>query len=132
MQLQFTRIKETCLYVSDLHKTRAFYEGMLGMEVIGWADGRHVFFRAGESVLLCFISESTKSETKLPSHHGSGHLHFAFETATDQYEPWKKKIKSQGIIIEQETVWGSNLRSFYFRDPDDHLVEIVMEGIWEG
>ncbi|HXH19222.1 MAG TPA: VOC family protein [Chitinophagales bacterium] len=129
MPLSFIRIKETCLYVKDLNRTKQFYHGKLGLEVIGFVKDRHIFFRAGESVLLCFISDSTKTEDTLPSHHGSGNLHFAFETTKKQYEAWKAKIKSEGIEIEQEAKWGE-LKSFYFRDPDGHLVEIAMEGIW--
>jgi len=133
MQLRFTHIKETCLYVNDLEKTKEFYYGKLGLEVIGFVKDRHVFFRAGGSVLLCFISESTRnvSGSSLPPHHGNGNLHFAFETTNEQYVLWKEKIKSEGIAIEQEAEWGKGLKSFYFRDPDNHLVEIVMEGIWE-
>ena len=101
------------------------------MEVIAFAEGRHVFFRVGKSVLLCFLPESTRNEVKLPPHYGSGKLHFALETPYEQYEAWKNKIIKAGIIIEQETDWSGNLKSFYFRDPDGHLAEIVMEGIWD-
>ena len=131
MKPTFTCIKETCLYVKDLHRTKDFYHGKLGMEVIGMVNGRHIFFRAGESVLLCFISDTTKNDVKLPPHYGSGNLHFAFESSPEQYELWKEKIMSAGIAIEQEAEWGRGLKSFYFRDPDGHLAEIVMAGIWE-
>jgi catechol 2,3-dioxygenase-like lactoylglutathione lyase family enzyme len=131
MQPRFTRIKETCLYVKDLEATRVFYHEKLGLEVIGSVKDRHVFFRAGESVLLCFIAESTKEEGTLPPHYGSGHLHFAFETSAEYYPVWKEKIEKQGIKIEQEVTWKGNRKSFYFRDPDGHLAEIVMEGIWD-
>lgn len=131
MQLHFTRIKETCLYVKDLDRTKEFYHGKLGLKVIGYAKNRHVFFGVGDSVLLCFISETTKNESELPPHFGSGNLHFAFETANELYDAWKEKIKSEGISIEHEATWNGNLKSFYFRDPDEHLVEIVMEGIWD-
>lgn len=131
MKLQFTGIKETCLYVKNLERTRQFYHEKLGLEVIGFVKDRHIFFRAGNSVLLCFVSQATKHDAKLPAHHGSGNLHFAFETTTEQYALWKDKIRKAGIIIEQEAEWGGNLKSFYFRDPDNHLVEIVMEGIWD-
>lgn len=131
MPLSFTRIKETCLYVQDLERTRDFYHGKLGLPVIGFVEKRHIFFRAGESMLLCFIAESTISDKILPAHYGTGKLHFALETTNDQYESWKEKITKQGIPIEQEATWGSVLKSFYFRDPDGHLAEIVMQGIWE-
>jgi len=130
MPLHFTRIKEICLYVKDLDRTKEFYHGKLGLEVIGFVKDRHVFFKAGQSVLLCFLSDSTKNESSLPSHYGNGNLHFAFETTSQQYDAWKEKITNEGIVIEHEATWG-NLKSFYFRDPDGHLAEIAMEGIWD-
>jgi len=131
MQLRFTRIKETCLYVKDLDRTKQFYHGKLGLEIIGFVKDRHVFFRAGDSVLLCFISDTTKKEASIAPHYGSGNLHFAFEAPNEQYESWKEKISSEGISIELEATWKDGLKSFYFRDPDGHLAEIVMEGIWD-
>ncbi|GIV34486.1 MAG: bleomycin resistance protein [Chitinophagales bacterium] len=131
MKLKFTKIKETCLYIRDIDRTRAFYSGKLGLEVIGVAPGRHIFFRVGESVLLCFVAEITSRESTLPAHEGSGRLHFAFETKPHNYEAWKKKLQSEGIVIEHEATWKNGLRSFYFRDPDGHLAEIAQEGIWD-
>ena len=130
MSLSFTKIKETALYVKDLDATRQFYHEQLGLPVVSHVEGRHIFFRAGESMLLCFIAEATKQDENLPPHYGSGQLHFAFETEVDHYEDWKNKIREMGLTIEKEVLWRKNLKSFYFRDPDNHSVEIVMRGIW--
>jgi catechol 2,3-dioxygenase-like lactoylglutathione lyase family enzyme len=129
--MKFTQIKETCLYVSDLEKTREFYHNKIGLEVIAFVKDRHIFFRAGSSVLLCFLPEATKNETSLPSHYGYGKMHFAFETTVKEYEQWKEKIKGSGIRIEQEQEWTKGLKSFYFRDPDEHLLEIIEKGVWD-
>jgi catechol 2,3-dioxygenase-like lactoylglutathione lyase family enzyme len=129
--MEIRKIKETCLYVTDLERTRSFYEGKLGLPVIGEVEGRHIFFRAGASVLLCFIPEVSKKGGTLPPHYGSGQLHFAFEVSRQDYESWKESIKEVGIPIEQEYDWGGGFLSFYFRDPDQHLLEVVMEGMWE-
>jgi len=132
MNLSFSCVKETCLYVSDLQRTKAFYHGKLGLPVISFVDGRHVFFKAGNSVLLCFIAEATKNDTLLPPHFGYGQNHFAFETAIDLYESWKQKIINEGIEIIQEVQWPKGGKSFYFHDPDTHLAEIVEQGIWDA
>ncbi|QCR20929.1 VOC family protein [Pontibacter sp. SGAir0037] len=125
------KIKETCLYVSDLDRCKAFYSKQLGFELIGEVKNRHVFFRAGESVLLCFNPiESGKGGT-LPPHDGAGQLHLAFEVTKADYADWKQKLTASGIPMEQEFDWGDGFLSFYFRDPDNHLLEFVMEGMWE-
>lgn len=129
--MEIKKIKETCLYVQDLAASKEFYHNKLGFKVIGEVAGRHVFFRAGASVLLCFNPEASKKSKNLPPHFGSGQLHLAFEVEKEQYQPWKQKVQDLGITIEQEFDWGGGFLSFYFRDPDEHLLEVVMEGMWE-
>lgn len=129
--MDIIKIKETCLYISDLARSKDFYNGLLKFDVIGEVPGRHVFFRAGSSVLLCFISEASKKSTNLPPHFGSGQLHLAFEVSKNNYAATKATIIAAGIAIEQEYDWGGGFLSFYFRDPDQHLLEVVMTGMWE-
>lgn len=128
--MQFKKIQETCLYVSDLEQSKAFYHEQLGLPVISEVPGRHLFLRAGESVLLCFISEAARQSTEVPPHFGSGQLHLAFETSMAEYSAWKDKIQAAGIFIEHEHDWGRGYLSFYFRDPDHHCLEVVMTGMW--
>lgn len=130
--MKIVRIKETCIYVSDLQQTRSFYNELLGLPVISIVEGRHIFFRAGESVLLCFIAEKTLQEKELPPHGASGCIHFAFEVEKDEYAKALEAIKMNGITILHEQVWGSGVRSFYFHDPDQNLVEVIEEGLWEA
>lgn len=128
--MQFNQIKETSLYVKDLDRTEAFYKDKLNLKVIGKSEGRHVFFKAGSSVLLCFIAEATKEDEKLPSHFADGDMHIAFEVPKDKYEEIKAQIRSQSIEIEHEQQWSEEYQSFYFRDPDGHSLEIVPAGMW--
>jgi len=131
MSMNFSQIKETCLYVQDIEKSYDFYQGLLGLEVIGRADGRHIFFRAGTSVLLCFIAENSKTKTSPPPHYATGKQHFAFEVAQDAYSKTKAQITSLGIEVIDVLVWKSGQESFYFNDPDGHVLEVVPEGVWK-
>ncbi len=125
-----THIKETCIYVQDLVRTRQFYQEIMGFELINFTAGRHVFFRAGESVLLCFDPAVTKEEKVLPPHHAEGHQHLAFEVPAAEYEQTKTNVIKSGIEIIFEQEWPRGLRSFYFLDPDEHVLEIVPSGLW--
>jgi len=127
----FNRIKETCLYVKDLDATREFYQNKLGLTCFKHEGGRHVFFEIGDDVLLCFNADITKVHDSLPSHYGEGYMHLAFECPKEEYEDWKEKCQNAGIAIEHEEDWGEGQLSFYFRDPDNHLLEVVMPGLWK-
>lgn len=129
--MKISRIKETCIYVTDLDRTKAFYAGQLGLPVISIVPGRHLFFRAGESVLLCFIASKTEQESELPPHGASGRVHFAFEVTRENYPAALQNIKQAGIAVLHEHTWKQTLRSFYFNDPDGNLVEILEEGLWD-
>jgi catechol 2,3-dioxygenase-like lactoylglutathione lyase family enzyme len=129
--MKISRIKETCLYVTDLNRAKAFYTGKLGLAVISLVEGRHIFFRAGESVLLCFIADKTHDQSLLPPHGASGCIHFAFEVTAAEYDTALQQVKENNIPILHEHVWKNDLRSFYFNDPDMNLVEIIEEGLWD-
>jgi len=77
--IEFLKIKETCLYVSDLDQAKEFYHDKLRLPVINYLPGKHLFLRAGDSVLLLFNPEDSKTKTSPPAHYGGGKQHFAFE-----------------------------------------------------
>ena len=124
-------VKETCIYVKDLERTKEFYSGKLGLPLISLVPGRHVFFRAGSSVLLCFLAEQTLRETVLPPHGAVGKIHFAFEIKREEYTLSLQEIKVLGIEILHEHSWMNGVRSFYFHDPDRNVVEIIEQGLWD-
>jgi catechol 2,3-dioxygenase-like lactoylglutathione lyase family enzyme len=128
--MNFTQIKETCLYVADLERTEGFYSGKLELPCFAKSPGRHVFFRAGSSVLLCFNAEATRADKELPPHYASGKQHLAFEVPGPAYEATKIELEGKGILITHEHTWPSGMRSFYFEDPDGHVLEIVPAGLW--
>lgn len=124
-------IKETCLYVKDLEKSRFFYEEILGLERIVYDAEKYLFLKIGMDVLLLFNSESSSIQADLPSHEGYGRLHIAFETSVEEYKKWKKHLAKHQISIEFEKQWPRGGFSFYFRDPDDLCIEIIQPKVWE-
>jgi catechol 2,3-dioxygenase-like lactoylglutathione lyase family enzyme len=130
--MNFLKIKETCLYVSDLERAKQFYGDTLGLPLISYLPKKHIFFRAGSSVLLIFNPEDSKIKTSPPPHFGGGKQHFAFEVLQADYGTAKEEIKSKGIQITDEVVWRSGRESFYFNDPEGNVLEIVPDaGIWD-
>lgn len=130
--MNFKKIKETCLYVQDLERCKRFYHDTLGLELISYVVGKHAFFRAGDSVLLCFNPEDSRTKKSPPPHYGGGKQHFAFEVPTADYNDAKTEIQQKGIVIIDEVTWQSGERSFYFNDPEGNILEIIPDrGIWD-
>ncbi len=130
--MNFLKIKETCLYIKDLEKAKNFYQEQLGLPLIHYLPGKHLFFRVGNSVLLCFNPDDSRSKESPPAHFAEGDQHFAFEVPNSEYDNAKKEILEKGIIIVDEVIWDSGKESFYFYDPEGNVLEIVPdEGIWD-
>ena len=129
--MKINRIKETCLYCKDLPASRDFYEGKLGMECFSFLENKFAFFRAGESVLLCFDPEHAKTGNTLPPHWATGPYHLAFEVDQEEYGDWKSRVLEKGIEITYEHKWSDEQYSFYFNDLDGNVLEIVMTGLWD-
>jgi len=128
--MTFTQIKETCIYYQDLEKAKEFYNGLLELPVISYVKDKHIFFKAGSSVLLCFNPGDSKLKQSPPPHFAEGKLHFAFEVGADEYEKVKEEILTKGIKITDKVIWKSSQESFYFEDPGGNVLEIVPVGIW--
>jgi len=129
--MNFIKIKETCLYLHDLEKAKHFYHEVLELPLISYAPGKHIFFKAGSSVLLCFNPEDSKQKKSPPAHYGGDKQHFAFEVSELEYEESKTWVENKGITITEEVTWQSGKKSFYFEDPEGNVLEIVPDkGVW--
>jgi len=123
------KVVETGVYVADLDAAREFYTKVLGLELFSEQANRHVFLKAGKSMLLLFRPEATLQEKRLPPHGAEGVQHFAFEVDPGDYESWKTRLAENHVLIEKEVDWGRS-RSVYFRDPANNVVELITSGNW--
>jgi catechol 2,3-dioxygenase-like lactoylglutathione lyase family enzyme len=128
--LRVEAIVETALYANDLGAAEAFYRDVLGLEVIGREEGRHVFFRVGDGVLLAFDPETTLRGDTLPSHGARGPGHFALGIHAEARDAWRLRLEERGVTIEKEVTWPRGGHSIYFRDPAGNLVELITPGLW--
>ena len=129
-------IVESCLYSSDLTRSVRFYRDKLGLRLIELGDHLCAFSVAEKQVLLVFLQGGMVKPIQMeggtiPPHDASGQLHFAFAISGKDFPEWEKHLIAQGIAIESKVNWPTGGKSLYFRDPDDHLVELATPGIWE-
>jgi catechol 2,3-dioxygenase-like lactoylglutathione lyase family enzyme len=130
-----TGILETSLYVDDLDRASRFYEEVFALEQLFGDDRLRAYGIAGRSVLLLFNRGASNCVTQLPfgtlgPHDGHGPLHFAFSIAREDLDAWAEHLSKHKIKIENRIPWPRGGTSLYFRDPDNHLVELATPGIW--
>ena len=130
-------VVETILYTDHLERATSFYRDVLGLALMKGDRERFQALDAGASrVLLLFKRGGTlapqpvSSGGVIPPHDGSGPLHIGFAIAAADYPVWCARLMEHEVAIESETQWELGGRSIYFRDPDDHLVELITPGIW--
>ncbi|MFL6322790.1 MAG: VOC family protein [Nitrososphaeraceae archaeon] len=130
---------ETCIYSSDLVKMKDFYINILGLEIVSEEKDRHVFLKAGQSMLLIFnpnktlVSNGSNSTTKLPIHGAFAPpsiIHLALQIEEQNYDIAKHTLNGKNVRIEKEVTWEEGTNSIYFRDPAGNLVEIITPGSW--
>ena len=128
-------ILETAIYAEDLSAAEIFYGGLLGLEKVVAAPGRHVFFRCGAGMLLVFNPNTTaaasqSAELPVPPHgsHGPGHVCFA--TQASEIDEWCAKFMAEKIEIDADFRWPNGARSLYIRDPAGNSVEFAEPRLW--
>ncbi|HJU67953.1 MAG TPA: VOC family protein [Gemmatimonadaceae bacterium] len=130
------RVLETSLYTDDLAAANDFYGTVLGLERIAFAEGRHLFFRCGEGVVLIFDRRSTANVptsvngARVPMHGATGAGHMAFAVADADLPSWRARLAASGVEIESEVTWPRGGRSLYVRDPAGNSVELASPLLW--
>jgi len=134
--MQPSAILEAALYVTDLDAAEAFYGDVLGLSVLAKAEGRHVFFRCGDGVVLLFNAEATRkppakdARLPVPPHGAAGPGHLCFSASGEEIDRWAQRLQNAGVVIEADFEWPKGGRSVYFRDPSGNSIEFAEPRIW--
>ncbi len=129
-------ILETSLYVTDLDRSSRFYKSLFGSVELVRDDRLCALSLGSEQVLLLFRKGASKRPGvtpggTIPPHDGQGDLHMAVAIPGEDLEAWRKKLGLLGIPLESTVHWPKGGTSLYFRDPDNHSVELATRGTWE-
>jgi len=128
-------LKETCLYVDDMDRAKAFYQKVMGLMPLVEDSRFCAFDVAAKHVLLIFVRGASMEGSELPGgtippHDGSGPIHAGFAVDTDELTAWESHLAAHGVDILSRVSWPRGGRSVYFRDPDGHLLELLTPGVW--
>lgn len=132
---QLEGVLETALYVDDKPRSVAFFRDVMGMAIVRDEDRLTAFDAGGQSILLVFARQASLDGEDtpgghIPGHDGAGPLHMAFKVAAEDYETWRDHLRSADVPELSEVTWPTGGRSYYFKDPDGHVLEIATPGLW--
>ena len=134
-------IVESVLYVEDLAHSVEFYEDLFGFDKEVMDEMICVLRVPNQQALILFPKSIAQEpgrttspvgtvEGVIPPHGGSGRLHVAFSIAASELEFWEQRLAERGIPIDSKVHWKRGGCSLYFRDPDEHLLELITPGLW--
>ena len=133
MTLRVMHIAELGLRVTDLPRAVAFYQEVLGLEIVR-AYPTIVFLKAGEldsplgrgghPQLLVLFDRKVKLNIALTTVD-----HFAFEISLEQYPTERERLQQKGLELT-ERIWRGEYawlqaRSVFFDDPDGNTIELI-------
>ena len=121
--MKIDRIDHLVLTVNDIETTCAFYTNVLGMEVEIFGENRKALKFGNQKLNL---HQKGKEFEPKADHPTPGAIDICF-IITDTIEQLKaelenKNIQTQGIF--ERTGATGKIRSIYFRDPDQNLIEV--------
>jgi catechol 2,3-dioxygenase-like lactoylglutathione lyase family enzyme len=133
--MKVSGILETALHVANPAASAAFYSRLFGFETLVDTDRLVALNVAGRDVLLLFKKGVTEEPATLPGgtipgHGTSGRSHLAFSITAEEFQPWRERLAGEGVAAESIVNWPGGARSLYFRDPNQHLVELITPGFW--
>ncbi len=124
---------EVSIRVRDLPAMQKFYKEVVGLEVLR-RDESFVFFKIAEGYgghsqnLALFTADNLDFlEPKLPqvSPETSSLHHIALNIALEDYESELRRLEGLGVkVLATEHEW-LHVRSLYFPDPEENLLEFV-------
>jgi catechol 2,3-dioxygenase-like lactoylglutathione lyase family enzyme len=132
---RLNRIIETALYVDDLDRARQFYSDTLKLDQMLETKSLIAYDVNKNSVLLVFKRGASARTQVLPNgtippHDGSGPFHICFAIDAEELADWETRLHEHNVPIESRMTWERGGTSIYFRDPDNHLLELMTPGNW--
>jgi len=134
-----TGIVEAALYVEQVARSMDFDRDLFGFEEELRVENIGVLRVPGRQALILFprsiaqapvITPPLAIDGTIPPHGGSGRMHVAFSIRPEDLDPWKSRLAEHGVKIESIVRWKRGGTSLFFRDPDQHLIELLSPGLW--
>lgn len=118
------RFDHVVLTVADVDATVAFYERVVGMEGVAFGEGRRALAFGQNKINLHQAGRELEPKAARPT-PGSADLCLITDDPLDQVI---SRLEANGVPILEGPVDRTGavgpIRSVYFRDPDENLIEV--------
>ena len=122
--MRIEELDHLVLTVTDIDRTCAFYERVLGMETLVFGEGRHALMFGTQKLNLHEVGQEFEPKAAAPT---PGSADLCFLTNSSMAEVVEHLEANSVEIIEgpvRRTGATGPIKSVYFRDPDGNLLEV--------
>lgn len=122
--MKINNIDHIVLTVADIDKTIEFYTQIMGFEEVTFGDGRKALTFGSQKINLHQKGHEFEPKAEYPT---SGSADLCFIAQTDIHEVMDELKQKNVEIIEgivDRTGAVGKIKSVYFRDPDQNLIEV--------
>jgi catechol 2,3-dioxygenase-like lactoylglutathione lyase family enzyme len=117
-------MRHIALKVTDVKRSKAFYQENFGMEVVWEPDPANVYLSSGVDNLAL---HATLSETAAPENSRLDHLGFLVESI-ERVRELEKEFDTRGVkIVHPFKLHRDGSASFYCADPDGIVIQMLYE-----
>lgn len=119
-------LRHLALKVTDIGKSRRFYEGVLGMRVVWEPDAENLYLSLGSDNLA--LHQLPPGETPA-SERGQRLDHFGFIAENESIvDTMARKMEAAGVpILKPVKRHRDGSYSFYMADPDGNVIQVLYE-----
>jgi catechol 2,3-dioxygenase-like lactoylglutathione lyase family enzyme len=122
-QLAPLRLRHVALSVHDLEACESFYVGMLGLREVWRPDADNLYLTSGSDSLALHRT----SERSTGAGGALDHIGFALPDG-EAVDAWHAHLSARGVaILAPPRTHRDGARSFYCRDPEGNVVQLLHE-----
>ncbi len=115
-------LRHVALYAKSLEACERFYVDLLGMQVEWRPDPDNVYLTSGNDNLALHRATGEFAEA---SAQRLDHIGFIISEMT-QVDTWCEYLRVNGVaIVKEPQTHRDGARSFYCRDPDGNIVQLI-------
>jgi len=118
-------MRHIALKVKDVNRSRAFYQNLLGMDVVWEPDPRNVYLSSGNDNIA--LHEVSAEYAARFAEQRLDHLGFIVESV-ERVKELEEEFRSQGVgIVHSFKIHRDGSASFYCTDPDGIVIQMLYE-----